>query len=1511
MAHSSGSSETRIQLDNGLDQVSPINDSNNHKTPAAGAARKAGEPTPYFTPAERTRSYFDTTNPEFKELRRQISNEIDRTTSAMPDPESEDFDLHEFLSKILDKHDASGVKRRTTGLVWADLVVEGVGSGADYGSSLSDLFTGITRIPQTIASIRHPPKKTILQGFSGDLRPGQMMLVLGRPGSGSSSLLKTLANYTDSFTSVQGFRTYDGVTPEIMEKRFGGELAYLPEDDIHFPLLTVGETLGFAAHARAPAVHARSEGMSRAGYTKTTVNVLLTLFGLRHVINTKVGNDYVRGVSGGERKRVSIAEVLTTRAKISCHDNSTRGLDSSTSLEYIRSLRVATDLSRTVTVASLYQCGEQLYDLFDKVCVIHSGRMIYFGPATQASAYFESLGYLPHDRQTTADFLVSVTDERARLISKDVPNVPKTADELATAFKQSEIYTSERKLIEDAKAGFSDERNNDFKASAKQEKMKHVRGQSSYNISYKAQLGLAIRRRWQLLLGDFATTMIQAFVFIFQALIIGSTFYSIPRTTQGFFSRGGVIFFAILFSSLTSMAEIPSCFAQRPILVRQRRYRMARPSADALAQTIVDLVPKAIIQICFVVVLYWMTGLNPGAARFFIFFLFVFVTACMMATYFRALAAICRSQAVATMLGGISVLLFLVTVGYAIPRPGMLGWYRWFSESINPIAFSFEALYANELLAQNVPCAQLVPSGAGYAGITLANQVCPTPGYDRTTGLVNAEIYLSTSYGYSYSHVWRNFGIILGFYFGFLAIQLIGTEFQRDEAAAAAVVLFKRSNAPKAIEEQVNATGKAIDLEKSNSETTEVPSTAEADKQADAAAEDIIAKPTAVFTWRNLHYDVAVKGGQRRLLSNVTGYAKPGALTALMGESGAGKTTLLNVLAQRAGTGVISGDMLVNGQPLPKSFAKNCGYAQQQDVHLQTSTVREALQFSALLRQSASTPKAEKLAYVEEVIKLLEMEAYAEALVGEVGSGLSVEQRKRLTVGVELAAKPTLLLFLDEPTSGLDSISAFNIVQLLRKLADHGQAILCTIHQPSGELLSHFDRLLLLKKGGKTVYFGNLGKGSRTMIDYFSRQSGEKCPERANPAEWMLEQIGAGATAKTSYDWAQLWNESPEAQTAKDEVEQLHQEYTGNHSDEDDAEANKTYSASFATQLAVVTRRSFQSYWRDTTYIASKIGLNVISSLWIGFTFFKANDSTSGLQIKLFGVFMAIVVSTSLAQQLQPRFIEARALYEVREQPSRMYSWVISALVPLLTETPFNLFGGALYFAIWAPSVALYNGRPRDAFYAFAIYELFTIYWSSFAMAVASFASNGEIASILFSTLFSFTLIFCGVLQPTALMPHFWAAWMPKVATFTYIVDSLLSSAIGNGQRIVCTDEQFSIVSPPGGQSCSAFLDPFIAANTGYVDNPNDTADCRYCQYAYGDEYLRTVGYSYSHRARNVGILFIYIFFNIFALFFLYYFLRVRGKAAGAAKHVKEVPHIEGADDNSSKQSEKPAEKQQ
>lgn len=291
--------------------------------------------------------------------------------------------------------------------------------------------------------------------------------------------------------------------------------------------------------------------------------------------------------------------------------------------------------------------------------------------------------------------------------------------------------------------------------------------------------------------------------------------------------------------------------------------------------------------------------------------------------------------------------------------------------------------------------------------------------------------------------------------------------------------------------------------------------------------------------------------------------------------------------------GVVTGQMLVDGRPRDSSFQRKTGYVQQQDLHLATSTVREALNFSALLRQPPHYSRHEKLEYVDTVISMLGIKEYSDAVIGVPGEGLNVEQRKRLTIGVELAARPQLLLFLDEPTSGLDSQTSWSVCNLMEKLTKSGQAILCTIHQPSAMLFQRFDRLLLLAKGGKTVYFGDIGKNSKEVVDYFVRHGAAPLPSGANPAEYMLEVIGASPGAHTETDWPVVWRQSPEYQDVQEELTRL---CAGR-----SAQAQSTskvpssyaeFAAGMGTQLFEVTKRAFQQYWRTPAYIFSKATLS-------------------------------------------------------------------------------------------------------------------------------------------------------------------------------------------------------------------------------------------------------------------------------------------------------------------------------
>ena len=287
---------------------------------------------------------------------------------------------------------------------------------------------------------------------------------------------------------------------------------------------------------------------------------------------------------------------------------------------------------------------------------------------------------------------------------------------------------------------------------------------------------------------------------------------------------------------------------------------------------------------------------------------------------------------------------------------------------------------------------------------------------------------------------------------------------------------------------------------------------------------------------------------------------------------------------------MLTGEKTVDVKYQDKGFPRKIGYAQQLDLHLCNATVREALIFSARLRQAQNVPDTEKLAYVEDVIQDLDMSGFADAVIGTAGQGLNVEQRKRVTIGVELAAKPELLLFLDEPTSGLDSNTAWSICQLLRKLADKGQAILCTVHQPSAAMFQVFDRLLFLKEG-KSIYFGEIGANFHTLISYFESNGARSCQERENPAEWLFS-ITDDEAEQNEKDWPSIWSASEDRQRVKGALVEMRQALSKPMKSTGKMTSNE-FASPFLYQLLRVSERNLIRDWRTPYYLYSKLFLTI------------------------------------------------------------------------------------------------------------------------------------------------------------------------------------------------------------------------------------------------------------------------------------------------------------------------------
>ncbi|KAK1810845.1 Multidrug resistance protein [Friedmanniomyces endolithicus] len=209
---------------------------------------------------------------------------------------------------------------------------------------------------------------------------------------------------------------YQGIPPKHMHKYLRGENIYSAETDVHFPMLSVGDTFTFAAQARAPKI--TPGGVKPMVYAQHLRDVVTATFDISHTVNTLFGNDFVRGVSGGERKRFSIAEAALSGAPLQAWDNSTRGLDSANAIDFCKTVRLSTELAGCAAVIAIYQVPQAGYDIFDKAIVLYEGRQIFSGKATEATAYFERLGFHRSDSQTDADFCTSMTSSQERVVKR-------------------------------------------------------------------------------------------------------------------------------------------------------------------------------------------------------------------------------------------------------------------------------------------------------------------------------------------------------------------------------------------------------------------------------------------------------------------------------------------------------------------------------------------------------------------------------------------------------------------------------------------------------------------------------------------------------------------------------------------------------------------------------------------------------------------------------------------------------------------------------------------------------------------------------------------------------------------------------------------------------------------------------------------------------------------------------------------------------------------------------------
>nr|Q949G3.1 RecName: Full=Pleiotropic drug resistance protein 1; AltName: Full=NpPDR1 [Nicotiana plumbaginifolia]CAC40990.1 ABC1 protein [Nicotiana plumbaginifolia] len=1276
-----------------------------------------------------------------------------------------DEDNEKFLLKLKNRIDRVGIDFPSIEVRFEHLNID---ADAYVGSRALPTFTNfISNFVEGLLDSIHilPSKKrqvTILKDVSGIVKPCRMTLLLGPPGSGKTTLLLALAGKLDSALKVTGKVTYNG--HELHEFVPQRTAAYISQHDLHIGEMTVRETLEFSA--RCQGVGSRYEMLAELSRREKAANIkpdadidmfmkaastegqeakvvtdyILKILGLDICADTMVGDQMIRGISGGQKKRVTTGEMIVGPSKALFMDEISTGLDSSTTYSIVNSLKQSVRIMKGTALISLLQPAPETYNLFDDIILLSDGYIVYEGPREEVLEFFESMGFKCPERKGAADFLQEVTskkDQQQYWIRRDEPYRFITSKEFAEAYQSFHVG---RKVSDELKTTFDKSKSHPAALTTQK-----------YGIGKRQLLKVCTERELLLMQRNSFVYLFKFFQLLIIALMTMTIFFrtKMPRDSAedgGIYS--GALFFVVIMIMFNGLSELPMTLYKLPVFYKQRDFLFYPSWAYAIPSWILKI-PVTFAEVgMWVFLTYYVMGFDPNVGRFFKQFLLLLLVNQMASALFRFIAAVGRTMGVASTFGAFALLLQFALGGFILARNDVKDWWIW-GYWTSPLMYSVNAILVNEFDGQKWK--HIVAGGTEPLG----------------AAVVRARGFFPDAYWY-----WIGVGALAGFIVMF------------NIAYSVALAYLNPFDKPQA----------TISDESENNESESSPqitSTQEGDSASENKKKGMVLPfdPHSI-TFDEVVYSVDMPPEMREsgtsdnrlvLLKSVSGAFRPGVLTALMGVSGAGKTTLMDVLAGRKTGGYIDGSIKISGYPKKQdTFARISGYCEQNDIHSPYVTVFESLVYSAWLRLPQDVNEEKRMMFVEEVMDLVELTPLRSALVGLPGvNGLSTEQRKRLTIAVELVANPSII-FMDEPTSGLDARAAAIVMRAVRNTVDTGRTVVCTIHQPSIDIFEAFDELFLMKRGGQEIYVGPLGRQSCHLIKYFESIPGvSKIVEGYNPATWMLEVTASSQEMALGVDFTDLYKKSDLYRRNKALIDELSVPRPGT----SDLHFDSEFSQPFWTQCMACLWKQHWSYWRNPAYTAVRLIFTTFIALIFGTMFWDIGTKVSRNQdlVNAMGSMYAAVLFLGVqnSSSVQPVVSVERTVF-YREKAAGMYSAIPYAFAQVLIEIPY-IFVQATVYGLIVYSMIGFEWTVAKFFWDFFFMFFTFLYFTFFGMMTVAVTPNQNVASIVAGFFYTVWNLFSGFIVPRPRIPIWWR-WYYWGCPIAWTLYGLVASQFGDLQ---------------------------------------------------------------------------------------------------------------------------------